>query len=102
MPTSNVPLTHIVLFKYAADLSWTELETHFHNFQALSTSSLHPVTGKPLIQSMKMGKNRSWEPYNRGMTHAFVLEFESQSDLDYYLTKDTAHLQFSKAAEPLM
>ncbi|KAK3078882.1 hypothetical protein LTS18_006377, partial [Coniosporium uncinatum] len=102
MASHNGPITHIVLFKYAADLSWTEFESHFRDFQALSTSSLHPVTGKPLIQSIKMGKNRSWESYSKGMTHGFVLDFENQSDLDYYLTKEPTHLQFSKAAKPLI
>lgn len=52
--------------------------------------------------SMRMGKNRSWEPFNKGMTHAFVLEFASQDDLDYYLTKDPVHLAFSRAAHPLI
>jgi len=102
MASHDGPITHIVLFKYAADLSWTEFESHFRDFQALSTSSLHPVTGKPLIQSIKMGKNRSWESYSKGMTHGFVLEFKNQSELDYYLTKEPTHLQFSKAAKPLV
>lgn len=48
------------------------------------------------------GKNRSWETFNKGMTHGFVLQFENQADLDYYLTKDPVHLQFSKDAAPLM
>lgn len=36
------------------------------------------------------------------MTHAFVLEFASQLDLDYYLTKDPVHLEFSRLAGPLI
>lgn len=49
-----------------------------------------------------VGKNNSWEPYNKGMTHGFVLEFENQADLDYYLTEDPVHLEFSKNAKPLI
>lgn len=96
------PITHIVLFKYRKDLTWTDFESHFDTFMALKTTAVHPDTGKPLIQSLKAGRNRSWEPFSKGMTHGFVLEFASQADLDYYLTADPAHLAFSKAAKPLI
>ncbi|KAF2107707.1 Mss4-like protein [Lophiotrema nucula] len=36
------------------------------------------------------------------MTHAFILEFASQDDLDYYLTQEPVHLQFSASAKPLI
>lgn len=46
--------------------------------------------------SLRAGQNRSWEPFSKGLTHGFVLEFASQEDLDYYLTEDPVHLAFSK------
>lgn len=46
--------------------------------------------------SMRMGQNRSWESFSKGMTHGFVLEFASQEDLDFYLTADPVHIAFSK------
>jgi hypothetical protein len=95
-------ITHIVLFKYRPDITWTDFESHFASFTALKTKSLHPETGEPLIKSMRMGKNRSWEPFSKGMTHGFVLEFACQEDLDYYLTGEPVHLQFSKEAGPLI
>lgn len=52
--------------------------------------------------SLDLGKNRSWEDFSKGMTHGFVLEFENQDDLDYYLTEDPVHLEFSRNAAPLM
>jgi hypothetical protein len=36
------------------------------------------------------------------MTHGFVLEFENQEELDYYLTAEPMHLEVSKNAGPLM
>ncbi|THX94111.1 hypothetical protein D6D08_01780 [Aureobasidium pullulans] len=51
---------------------------------------------------MNSGKNRSWEPFNKGFTHGFVLEFENQDDLNYYLTKEPVHIAFSKSAGPLI
>jgi hypothetical protein len=96
------PITHIVLFKYRQDISWTDLESHFKSFMALQHKSLNPDTGKPLIQSLKAGKNKSWEPFSKGMTHGFVLEFSNQADLDYYLTTEPVHKAFSQAAKPLI
>lgn len=95
-------ITHIVLFKYRPSISWSDFESHFESFMALKTRSINPTTGKPLVKSMKAGKNRSWESFSKGMTHGFVLEFASQEDLDYYLTAEPVHLQFSKDAKPLI
>jgi hypothetical protein len=36
------------------------------------------------------------------MTHGFVLEFEDQDELNYYLTTEPVHLEFSRIAAPLM
>ncbi|KAL5416924.1 hypothetical protein PMIN04_007986 [Paraphaeosphaeria minitans] len=95
-------ITHIVLFKYRSDITWSDLEDHFKYFMSLKTRSLHPRTALPLIKSLRAGKNTSWEPFSKGMTHAFILEFASQDDLDYYLTAEPVHLQFSKDAKPLI
>ncbi|KAI7355122.1 hypothetical protein KC320_g2992 [Hortaea werneckii] len=95
-------ITHIVLFKYRPSITWYDFEAHFETFQSLQTKCLHPETGKPYMLSMRMGKNRSWEPFSKGMTHAFVLEFASQEDLDYYLLHDPVHREFSLNAGPLI
>ncbi|KAG9731090.1 hypothetical protein KCU73_g11688, partial [Aureobasidium melanogenum] len=95
-------ITHIVLFKYRPDITWSDFEKHFESFMALKTKSLNPKTGKPLIMSLKAGKNRSWEPFSKGFTHGFVLEFENQEDLDYYLTQEPVHIEFSRNTGPLI
>ncbi|PWY87533.1 hypothetical protein BO70DRAFT_287361, partial [Aspergillus heteromorphus CBS 117.55] len=68
----------------------------------LRNKCVEPDTGRAYMKGLKAGAFRRWEPYNRGMTHGFVLEFENQADLDYYLTEDPVHLEFSKNAAPLM
>lgn len=93
-------ITHIVLFKYRPNITWQEFEAHFDSFTALKSKCLR--NGRPYMLSMRMGKNRSWEPFSKGMTHGFVLEFANQSDLDYYLTEDQVHMAFSRAAGPLI
>lgn len=100
--STSPPITHIVLFKYRSDISWMDLQAHFTSFQALQSRCLHPDTGRPYMLSMKMGKNNSWEPYSKGMTHGFILEFASQEDLDYYLLRDQVHADFSRKAHPLI
>ncbi|KAL2822150.1 hypothetical protein BDW59DRAFT_181061 [Aspergillus cavernicola] len=95
-------ITHIVLFKYKPSITWAEFEKHFEVFLALKDKCVKPDTRRPYMKSMKAGKNRSWENFNKGMTHGFVLEFENQADLDYYLTKDPVHLEFSRNAKPLV
>ena len=95
------PITHVVLFKYRPSIAWTELETHFREFTALRTACLKP-NGKPYMISLRMGKNHSWEPYSKGMTHAFILEFSTIEDRDYYLLKDPVHRAFSAKAGPLI
>ena len=69
---------------------------------SLQSKCLHPSTGKLYMKSMRMGKNRSWEPFSKGMTHGFMFEFKNQDDLDYYLTQDPMHKAFSQAAKDLV
>lgn len=37
-----------------------------------------------------------------GITHAFVVEFEDDSDREYYVHKDPAHLGFVKSVQDLV
>jgi hypothetical protein len=98
----EVVITHVVLFKYKPNISWTELQSHFATFLQLPEKCLHPTTNLPYMLSMRAGKNQSWETFSKGMTHGFVLEFKSQADLDYYLLEDPVHLAFSQAAGKLI
>ncbi|PSK58601.1 Chitin synthase 4 [Elsinoe australis] len=100
--SNSTPITHIVLFRYRSGLTWSQLESHFDQLKALKRRCVHPSTGEPYMIGMRMGRNLSWEPFNKGLTHAFVLEFASQADLDYYLLKDPVHAAFSKSALPLI
>lgn len=93
-------VTHIVLFKYRPSIPWSDFEAHFTSFTALRTTCLRH--GKPYMKSLRMGKNLSWEPHSKGMTHAFILEFASQDDLDYYLLEDPIHAAFSAIARPMV
>ncbi|KAK7413184.1 hypothetical protein QQX98_007908, partial [Neonectria punicea] len=63
---------------------------------ALKDRCLHPSTGKPYIVLSKGGADNSIEGLQGGITHAFVVEFASEEDREYYVTKDPAHQEFIK------
>lgn len=56
-------ITHIVLFKYRPDITWADFETHFESFMGLKTKCINPKTGKPLIKSMKAGRQQDTPNY---------------------------------------
>lgn len=60
--------THIMLFKYNADISWQALQTHFISFLSLRTRCLKPPsTGQPYMLSLHAGQNRSLEPFSKAL-----------------------------------
>ena len=64
---------------------------------ALKEKCVKPDTGKPYIKSSKGGVDNSIEGLQGGITHAFVVEFESEEDREYYVKKDPAHSAFVKS-----
>ena len=99
-PFVMAPVTHIVLFRYRSDIPWTALEAHFRDFASLKDTCLKD--GKPYLLSIQMGKNTSWENFGKGMTHAFIIQFQSEGDRDYYLIHDQVHRRFSEQAGPFI
>jgi hypothetical protein len=99
---NDIPISHLVFFKYRSDIPWCDLQSHFDVFRRLPGRCLHPATGQPYVRLVCIGKDISWEPFDKGMTHGFVLQFASEADLNYYLTEDATHLAFSKKAHDLI
>ncbi|KND93264.1 hypothetical protein TOPH_02021 [Tolypocladium ophioglossoides CBS 100239] len=60
----------------------------------LKNRCMHPATAKPYIKSSVGGLDMSIEGMQDGLTHAFVVEFQSQEDRDYYVQEDPAHKAF--------
>ncbi|KAK7743287.1 hypothetical protein SLS53_004372 [Cytospora paraplurivora] len=60
---------------------------------ALKTKCLDPQ-GKPYIKSLIGGTNNNPDKRNEAITHAFISEFKSAEDRNYYLHKDPVHLAF--------
>lgn len=98
----------------------------------LKSKCLHPATREPYIRSSTGGLNNSPEGASvrppprrdafapllalgareqqvavadisqKGLTHAFVVEFENEEDRAYYLEKDPAHLSFVESVKPML
>jgi TFIIF-interacting CTD phosphatase-like protein len=65
---------------------------------ALKDSCVHPTTQKPYIKSASGGTDNSPEGIQNGFTHAFIVEFESTEDRDYYVNDDPSHDEFKTLA----
>lgn len=63
---------------------------------ALKDDCIHPTSKKPYIKSASGGTDNSSEGIQNGITHAFIVEFESAEDRDYY--DDPAHDEFKNLA----
>jgi hypothetical protein len=87
----------------------------------LAQACVHPDTNTPYIKTSEGGKNNSIEGMEvrsilclqtiskaksnqkkGGLTHGFVVYFESVEDRDYYVKKDPAHLKFVESIGDIM
>ncbi|KAK6535532.1 hypothetical protein TWF694_001987 [Orbilia ellipsospora] len=98
MPASD-SIVHIVLFQFKEGTPSDGLKGICDAFVKLKDDCIHPETQKPYILSIKAGLDNSQENLQRGYTHAFVVEFATLWDRDYYVEKDPAHDGFKKALD---
>ncbi|KAI0406535.1 stress responsive A/B barrel domain-containing protein [Xylaria palmicola] len=90
-----MPVNHLVLFQFKDDASAEQVdEKAVAQMLALKEACLHPATQKPYIRSLTGGKDNSTEGRQDGIQYAFVVEFESVEDREFYAHKDPAHLNF--------
>ncbi|KAK7181564.1 hypothetical protein DPSP01_008962 [Paraphaeosphaeria sporulosa] len=94
--------THIVLFKFKDGVAPADLKDVTLQMLSLQKSCIHPTTGAPYIKSITGGKDNSPEGLQDGLSHAFVVQFFSNEDRDYYVNQDPAHDAFKKAAGPII
>ncbi|KAJ3544301.1 hypothetical protein NM208_g3130 [Fusarium decemcellulare] len=90
-------ITHTVLFQIKADAKPEDVKAACDRFLALKDNCIHPTTNAPYITSVKGGKDNSPEGLQGGITHGFVVEFNSAEDRDYYVKTDPAHQDFIKS-----
>ncbi|KAJ5558876.1 hypothetical protein N7461_002848 [Penicillium sp. DV-2018c] len=95
-------ITHIVLFQFKADVAAEAIRDTCERILSLKDNCIHPSSQKPYITSVSGGKDNSPEGIQNGITHAFVVEFASAADRDYYVQSDPAHQAFIKSLDGLI
>ncbi|KAH7355592.1 stress responsive A/B barrel domain-containing protein [Pyrenochaeta sp. MPI-SDFR-AT-0127] len=90
--------THIVLFQFKDGTSPFAIKEITSKFFGLKKACVHPSTRRPYILSISGGKDISIENLQNGISHAFVLQFLSNEDRDYYVNEDPVHQAFKEAA----
>ncbi|KAH7367737.1 stress responsive a b barrel domain-containing protein [Plectosphaerella cucumerina] len=90
------PVTHIVAVGFKDDVSAETIKETAAGFFKLQQSCVHPTNQQPYILSVKGGKDTSPEGLQNGITHAFVVEFASEEDRDYYVKEDLAHRAYAQ------
>ncbi|KEZ45957.1 hypothetical protein SAPIO_CDS1346 [Scedosporium apiospermum] len=94
LPLVPQTVTHIVLFQFKSSVDNATIKKVYNRMLSLKHECLHPVRSKPYIRSVKGGIDNSPEGLQNGITHAFVVEFASVWDRDYYIRDDPAHKAF--------
>lgn len=102
-------IEHIVLFHYkdtVTDEQKNEVKKRFLALEQIARRS-----GKPYIQSIVTGKQNSGEGVDQGFEQAFVVQFKSAGDRNYYVGTpvvddaqyyEPAHANFKEFVGPLL
>ena len=85
-------LQHIVLFKFKLETTPEKVAEIIAAFEALPSKIKE-------IKGFKWGTNNSPEKLDKGLTHAFILTFDSAADRDAYLPHP-AHKAFGAVVGP--
>ncbi|KAF2467035.1 uncharacterized protein BDR25DRAFT_267824 [Lindgomyces ingoldianus] len=95
-------VNHVVLFQFKQSTSITAIKEVTSKMLALKKTCIHPSTRQAYIKSISGGKDMSIEKQQNGMTHAFVVQFLTLEDRDYYVNEDPVHRAFKDAASSVL
>ncbi|KAI9773723.1 MAG: hypothetical protein M1839_002021 [Geoglossum umbratile] len=105
-------IVHIVLFEFNPSATPEAIQDVCQRMLALKDQCIHPTTNKPYLKSsiggrdnspeelqvsiygLSVGSNTDLAMSQRGMTHAFIVEFENEADRNYYINGDPVHRAF--------
>jgi hypothetical protein len=102
-------IKHIVLFRYAANVTTDQKSEVIRRFLALRT--LAKRNGKSYILSIDTGAEISGEGVDQGLEQGFIVTFKSQGDRNYYVGQpvvtdsnfyEPAHQAFKDFVGPLL
>ncbi|KAL9601958.1 MAG: hypothetical protein Q9219_002182 [cf. Caloplaca sp. 3 TL-2023] len=94
-------IMHMVMFDFKPSLSQPEVDDVCHRLLALK-DNCKKQNGEGYIVSVRGGRNHCGEDVKANFSHGFVMEFENNADLKYYVEEDPAHLAFVKSIQELV
>ncbi|KAH8690115.1 stress responsive A/B barrel domain protein [Talaromyces proteolyticus] len=97
-----MPVLHVVMLTFKDDIHPKEIQSTITRMLNLKTECLHPGTARPYIISLRGGRENSIEGLQNGLTHIFVMEFQTTEDRNYYVRADPAHLLFAQSIVPVV
>ncbi|KAH7216140.1 stress responsive A/B barrel domain-containing protein [Fusarium oxysporum] len=95
-------INRVVQFQFKPDTGSDAIEKVSAKIQEMREKCLHPESKQPYIQSIHGGADSAPEGLQQGITHAFVIQFDSPEDRDYYALKDPVHLTVVAELGPLV
>lgn len=95
-------IVHIVLMKFKEGVDGATKADVCQRLLDLKNQCIHPTTNSTYIKFSAGGKDNSVEGLQNGLTHAFVVEFETEQDRTYYAKEDPAHLDYVKSVLPVL
>ncbi|KAF2200904.1 dabb-domain-containing protein [Delitschia confertaspora ATCC 74209] len=101
----HLPITHVLLFQFKTTADPTAVANLLKAVLAMKDNCVQTKANgksKPYIKSVKGGRDNSPEGVQFGITHAFIMEFNSVSDRDYYVASDKEHHRLQKVVAPLI
>ncbi|KAH6874868.1 stress responsive A/B barrel domain-containing protein [Thelonectria olida] len=83
----KIPTTHTVFVEFMHSAKPEAIKAACAQFKSLKYKCLHPIRHSTYIISVKGGRHHEDQAY----THAFITEFASIEDRDYFVNEDPAH-----------
>ncbi|KFH41568.1 hypothetical protein ACRE_077130 [Hapsidospora chrysogenum ATCC 11550] len=100
--TPSRPVTHVVLMSIKSSVEAANVKKVTDGMLELQQKCIHPILQTPYILSIHGGANTASDGLDRGVTHAFILEFDSPEHRDYYLDHDVVHQEYREMVQPFL
>ncbi|KAF3770780.1 hypothetical protein M406DRAFT_34253 [Cryphonectria parasitica EP155] len=96
-------VVHTVLLRFKEDAGADQVKMAIADLLDLKVKCVRADTKQPYMQVTSGGKDNSVEGLRvqQGFQYAFVMEFESTADRDYYAKSDPAHQAYVKTYMPI-
>lgn len=90
------------MFEFKSTTEPSTIQDACNRMVDLRNQCIHPTSKKPYITTSSGGRQNSPETNKAPYSYAFVLEFASEEDRQYYVDEDPAHLEFKQSLKGMV